>query len=246
MTSRRLYVGVSVLLLIPMVVWADAPKEAVDAYRAGYAAARQGQWQEARNQFTRSYTLWHSSSSALWIADTYRNLGNRQGADLYARRSLSDPPALTGDLRRTAEALIAWASDPAANDMEEDWGAKGDGATLAIPRQDALGSGSEGGNAGTGSGGSINLNGVWHCSDGGVYYIRQDGNTVWWLGMDNGQGTSWSNVFFGHVYGNTLQGSWADVPRGTFRNRGSLVIRLESQNTLRKTGGSDGFGTWTR
>jgi len=44
------------------------------------------------------------------------------------------------------------------------------------------------------------LTGAWTCDDGGTYYLRQDGNTIWWAGLSGDrnlqQGLSFCNVFW--------------------------------------------------
>jgi hypothetical protein len=47
-----------------------------------------------------------------------------------------------------------------------------------------------------------NLTGAWAANDGGTYYVRQIGNTVWWLGLSADEGQTFANVFQG-----TLQSS---------------------------------------
>ena len=70
------------------------------------------------------------------------------------------------------------------------------------------------------------LNGVWKSNDGGTYYIRQIGNDVWWSGMSGDNGKSWSNVFKGVKNGNTVNGQWADVPKGRILSGGNLQMNI--------------------
>lgn len=60
----------------------------------------------------------------------------------------------------------------------------------------------------------INLTGAWHCDDLGTYYIREIGNTVWWLGLSCDQGRSFANVYHGTISANQIHGNWVDVPMG--------------------------------
>lgn len=85
-----------------------------------------------------------------------------------------------------------------------------------------------------------NLTGVWKCNDGGLYFIRQVGNQVWWYGESGDGGVAWSNVFQGYVTGNKIIGKWADVPKGTARNYGEMTL-LISSNSLRKISGGQNF-----
>jgi hypothetical protein len=101
-----------------------------------------------------------------------------------------------------------------------------------------------------------NLNGVWSADDGGMYYVRQINNQVWWAGLsaisqlganDIHPGIHFSNVFFGTISGNTITGDWADVPRGTILQSGTITL-IVAGNEFRKTAATGGFGatTWTR
>ena len=74
------------------------------------------------------------------------------------------------------------------------------------------------------------LTGSWSTEDQGTEYLRQTGNTVWWLGMSRDRGRTWANVFRGIVStdaagATTITGDWADVPLGSIRNGGTLAIR---------------------
>ena len=93
------------------------------------------------------------------------------------------------------------------------------------------------------------LTGVWKNDDGGQYYMKQCGNTVWWSGMsDNGDGTKFTNVFKGkisllppNIVGKNIVGDWCDVPRGTIMNCGLLTVKINSLNELQKVFSTGGF-----
>ncbi|MFK0733154.1 MAG: hypothetical protein ACFKPT_23675 [Gloeotrichia echinulata GP01] len=91
------------------------------------------------------------------------------------------------------------------------------------------------------------LTGVWNCNDGGVYFIRQVGNQMWWYGQSADGGETWSNVFQGTINGNKVIGSWADVPKGTIRGYGEMTLRI-SGNRIQKISGGENFGgsVWSR
>jgi hypothetical protein len=72
------------------------------------------------------------------------------------------------------------------------------------------------------------LTGIWQANDGGTYYVRQTGNQVWWLGMSSDQGKTWTNVFKGTRNGNTISGTWADVPKGKIQSGGTLNLTLQT------------------
>jgi hypothetical protein len=96
-----------------------------------------------------------------------------------------------------------------------------------------------------------NLTGVWHADDVGTYYMRQIGGALWWLGMSCDQGRSFANVFRGTVEGNSIKGSWVDVPMGMggVLGGGSLLIYGESlSTTLVKNAETAGYGgtAWTK
>jgi hypothetical protein len=92
------------------------------------------------------------------------------------------------------------------------------------------------------------LTGVWNCDDGGKYYIRQLGNKIWWYGESNPNSPGWSNVMYGTINGNTINGNWADVPKGGSLNNGIMKLMIESNNKMSATQKTGGFGgsVWTR
>jgi hypothetical protein len=101
------------------------------------------------------------------------------------------------------------------------------------------------------------LTGTWLSDDGGLYYLRQAGNTLWWAGVstesprglnDFHLGLRWSNVFRGQLSGNVIDGEWADVPKGTILQSGHLTLVATSTAELRQSTATGGFGgkLWTR
>ena len=60
---------------------------------------------------------------------------------------------------------------------------------------------------------SLDLSGLWldDTGGGGVYRLRQVGNKVYW-GIDATSKGSFANVFVGEIAGNTINGSWIDLP----------------------------------
>jgi len=81
---------------------------------------------------------------------------------------------------------------------------------------------------------AVDLTGVWFADDGGVYWIRQIGSTVWWSGQSDEPGSTlgrlFSNVFHGQRSGNLILGSWADVPQGSILQSGTLEVRVSHPN----------------
>jgi hypothetical protein len=94
----------------------------------------------------------------------------------------------------------------------------------------------------------VDLTGVWNCDDGGQYYLRQLGGSLWWYGELDPLSPNWSNVMYGTISGHTINGNWADVPKGGVMQNGVMELRIESANRLvatHKTGGFAG-SVWTR
>jgi hypothetical protein len=99
------------------------------------------------------------------------------------------------------------------------------------------------------------VTGVWSGDDGGMYYIRQVGSDVWWIGtstrshsgyLDFFQGLDFTNVFHGTLSGQRISGEWADVSRGTARGSGTLVMDIVADYpngyALRRVSETGGFG----
>ncbi len=91
------------------------------------------------------------------------------------------------------------------------------------------------------------MTGVWNCNDGGVYFIRQVGNQMWWYGQSSDGGTAWSNVFQGTIRGNKIIGRWADVPKGNIRGDGEMTLRISGDRIQKILGGENFSGSaWSR
>jgi hypothetical protein len=93
------------------------------------------------------------------------------------------------------------------------------------------------------------LTGRWQGDDGGVYYLRQKGEELYWYGEQKVTEPRWANVFRGRIRGERINGVWLDVPKGQTLGEGnlSLVIRNTGQ-VLERTHETGGFGPtrWTR
>ncbi|MBP1155751.1 MULTISPECIES: hypothetical protein [unclassified Paenibacillus] len=97
-----------------------------------------------------------------------------------------------------------------------------------------------------------NITGVWNCSDGGRYYIRQIGRRIFWAGLSGrGNGAVFTNVYRATRTGDVISGQWADVPRGVTLNSGTLTVEVFINNngvlSLRQLAQTGGFGgqRWT-
>jgi len=103
---------------------------------------------------------------------------------------------------------------------------------------------------------SLSLTGTWAGNDGAIYYLRQINGELWWAGMsvespggltDLHQGLRFANVFHGQVSGNTVTGDWADVPRGSSLNSGTLNLSATNQQIHRQAAtGSFAATSWAR
>jgi hypothetical protein len=102
---------------------------------------------------------------------------------------------------------------------------------------------------------SWTFTGGWVANDGGTYYLRQVGRSVYWTGLSGTPGTptfgtAFTNVFVGAWYDDrTIRGRWVDVPRGSILGSGTLTLRYLSSCRIVKTGETgSGFGasTWSR
>ncbi len=93
------------------------------------------------------------------------------------------------------------------------------------------------------------LTGVWRCDDGGHYYLRQLGKTLYWYGELNMTKPQWSNVYNGRIKGDMIGGTWADVPKGKATGNGQLTLKIKQNgNVLVAEQKSGGFGgsRWVR
>ncbi|OEU77808.1 MAG: hypothetical protein BA865_12395 [Desulfobacterales bacterium S5133MH4] len=93
------------------------------------------------------------------------------------------------------------------------------------------------------------LTGKWSCDDGGTYYLRQIGNTLYWYGERDKTKPGWSNVLTGRIKGGEIRGNWADVPKGRTMSSGNLHLAIKQGGNvlvaIKKTGGFGG-SRWTR
>jgi hypothetical protein len=88
-------------------------------------------------------------------------------------------------------------------------------------------------------------------NDGGMYFFRQVGDVLWWLGASGGlmhPGLEFCNVFHGTVTASAVTGDWSCVPRGAASGHGTLTLRPAGEHQLLRVGGSGGFGAsiWRR
>ena len=79
------------------------------------------------------------------------------------------------------------------------------------------------------------LTGAWRGSEGGIYYIRQVGDCIWWFGteiMDIQPGLTgqigFANVAVGRMVGTQIEMEWADLPLGDVLGGGGLTFVYDS------------------
>jgi len=95
---------------------------------------------------------------------------------------------------------------------------------------------------------TYNLDGVFSGA-GGKYYLRQLGNEILWYGEEDAVSPTWSNVAHGVIKDNIIKVKWADVPKGSIMQSGSLVIRIDSNDELvllEQEGEFFATDSWTR
>ena len=107
---------------------------------------------------------------------------------------------------------------------------------------------------------TVDLTGAWAGDDGGIYYVRQRGNVIWWNGMSARDGPpqelgrEWNNVGRGEIQKDlTIVSDWVDLPRGGIDGYGTLNLKIgaDSAGNLQvtktsETGTGRGDSMWTR
>ncbi|MBE9571487.1 MAG: hypothetical protein IMF11_12730 [Proteobacteria bacterium] len=93
------------------------------------------------------------------------------------------------------------------------------------------------------------LTGKWSCDDGGTFYLRQIGNSLYWYGERDKTKPAWSNILTARIKGDQIRGNWADVPKGRAMGSGNLHLAIKQGGNvlvaIKKTGGFGG-SRWTR
>jgi hypothetical protein len=99
------------------------------------------------------------------------------------------------------------------------------------------------------------LTGAWRGDDGGVYYIRQVDDCVWWFGSDLTEldpakmgRSNFANVAAGRVDGDDVELEWADLTLGKLVGGGGLTLRINDGGDQLKVAaqrGDWGFGANT-
>ena len=95
---------------------------------------------------------------------------------------------------------------------------------------------------------SYNLDGAFN-GGGGKYYFRQLGNDILWYGEEDAVSPTWSNVGHGIIKKNIITAKWADVPKGSIMQSGTLRIEIKSNDEmilLEQKGDFFATDSWTR
>lgn len=93
------------------------------------------------------------------------------------------------------------------------------------------------------------VNGIWTCDDGGLYFVRQIGPDVLWYGEGPSDRPFFANVAHGRVEDDgRIRLMWADVPKGITGACGALLLQLRHGAEMCAITVSGGFGgrRWTR
>jgi hypothetical protein len=77
-----------------------------------------------------------------------------------------------------------------------------------------------------------NLTGTWWANDGGTYYIKQNKQDIWGLGISADGGRTFTTVFQGTQSGDVIEGEWIDLPKGTRHRHGELHLQVIEFGTL--------------
>ena len=94
---------------------------------------------------------------------------------------------------------------------------------------------------------SLDLTGNWKATvdtetmPGPDFYIRQIGKSVWMYEEDMSDPT-WTSIANGPVVDNTVELSWADIPKGEASLYGTLMLNVTSDNELKVMNQTGGWG----
>jgi hypothetical protein len=97
------------------------------------------------------------------------------------------------------------------------------------------------------------ITGKWNGNDGGIYFVRQIGNDIWWFGSNvftaSPEFNTFSNVLHGSRDGLSINANWQDVPLGDTRSKGEISLTIASSGdkiTTKSASGGFGGNTWTK
>jgi hypothetical protein len=91
----------------------------------------------------------------------------------------------------------------------------------------------------------MNLTGTWKCNDGGLYFIRQIDNEIWWYGeqhVENSMQPEFTNVLHGTICSSKINAEWSDIPLGKCSFNGTITLEIINDCKLRKVSFTGQFG----
>jgi hypothetical protein len=79
--------------------------------------------------------------------------------------------------------------------------------------------------------------GHWQTPGHNEFWLRCDGDEVFWLGMnkatgDAALGSLWAHVGYGRVEGRVIQLRWADIPFGADTTAGRIEVTVMTDTTM--------------
>lgn len=252
-------------IVLPASAYDDATIEKADkCYQEGLTAFNKKHWSIAGRHFKESFDHIPHSMTAYMLSVTFLKMESPDDALAYSRKAINTEPELEEPYLTGVREIADWANkakhDPyyRVTGKADEWDEKKPASPKysppkpAVPQKRTLGMKPHVKVA------KVlvtaekiktqDLTGKWRCNDGGVYFIRQVGNELWWYGESQDAGRGWSNVFHGQIRGNQVTGKWADVPRGPARNSGDISLQLIGNKKLRAIHKTGGFGgsEWIR
>ncbi len=76
----------------------------------------------------------------------------------------------------------------------------------------------------------MDLTGIWKTIDGSLYYLRQDGNDLWWLGENHEK--QFYILFKGFVVGDSIEGEWVNTPKSRNKDYGKLILSCKGNKLI--------------
>ncbi|HHD64920.1 MAG TPA: hypothetical protein ENK96_11315 [Desulfobulbaceae bacterium] len=262
----------AVFVTLPALAWDQQTIDSADKfYRQGLTAYNMKHWSEAASNFKQSFQVIPHSMTAYMLSATYLNLESPTEALRWAETATRIKPELQEPYITAVSKIIHWANtsknDPyytltgKADEMNRPSNPHVKPPRPVLPQNSKLGIAPSTETMAPPAPGNtmqplipaqpitpLTLTGKWRCNDGGTYFIRQSGSSLWWYGRSQDGGRTWANVFHGRIQGNRIKGQWADIPQGRTLNSGDMILQIIGTNKLRATRKSGGFGgsQWSR
>ena len=261
----------TVLVTLPALAWDESTIDKAESfYNHGIASYNMQHWSDAASNFEQSFQVIPHSMTAYMLSVTYINLESPAKALRWAETATRSKPELAEPYISGVRKIVDWARR-STNDPYYIMTGKADGNRPSrpqikpprptLPSNSTLGIASSTGTMAQPVPGnfmhpampaqpliSLTLTGKWRCNDGGTYFIRQAGSSLWWYGQSPDGGRTWANVFHGRIDGNRINGQWADIPQGHNLNFGDMILQIVGNSKLRAIHKSGGFvgSQWSR